>query len=388
MRFRLATGGNGLTQGSNNAVSNLFQLPMLRAQAEEEAQTMGMKRQLMESQIADHVAQAALRNTENNALGSAPDVLGTVIAGRAGTDVPTLQKWRESVRTGVKPTTGSATGYPEIDEQIGIRSQPAIDPAVEQNLLREFARLAPGLINPKDYKVEGQATASGLYQTQDLLDQVLQGRVAPGRAGAAVAASKGTKQVENVGNTGAGFNIHTGEGQVLDEGLRTLFGNEGNSRIRENNAQAGAANASAGLSGARRSRVEGGYGNAPVTIIDDDTGEASVTRIPTGKEPVTVGLAPKKATGRDATNAKERNRVVTAVEKELVGASDAEIQKEVDRRMARRGGDAPAGKPAPAAAPSAPNIDMGKAAKIKADVKSGAITREAGVAQLRALGFK
>jgi hypothetical protein len=120
-----------------------------------------------------------------------------------------------------------------------------------------------------------------------------------------------------------------------------------------------------------------------VTIVDDDTGEPSITRLPTGQEPVTVGVAPKKATGKDATLQKERNKVVSAVEKEMIGASDAEIAAEVDRRMARRGS-----APAPAKAPAAPQIDMGAAAKIKADFKAGKLTREQAAAQLRALGFK
>lgn len=377
MRFRLAnTGaGGGLGAGMSNAVGNLLQLPMLRAQAADEAETVGMRRRLMESQIAENMAQAAIREQERAQLAGRPDVLTLMGATRAGMSVPEFS-------AGIRERTQGA---------------PLVGPPVLHNRGPQFDDAITTLYGPAMATPAGKvnwdqlASARGRYQTQDVLDEVLQGRVDPGRAGRAVAASKGTAQFDNVGNTGAGFNIHTGEGNVIDQALRTLFGDEGQSRIRENDAQAGSARAAAGahgasanLSNARRERVSGGY-DRPVTVLDDDTGVANITRLPTGQQPVTVGVAPKKATGTDATNAKERNRVTTAVEKEMVGASDEEIKAEVERRMARRG--APSKAPAAAAA-AAPSIDMGKAAKIKADVKAGRLTREQGLAQLRALGFK
>jgi hypothetical protein len=382
MRFRLANSGQG-SSGISNAVSNLFALPMLRAQAAEEAEMAGVQRRRAEAQIAHQMAQAAVEEEKRRHLAGRGDTFDTLISSRAGVDVPTLNRWRDAQRTGMQPMTGSATGFPEMDELIGIKPQPAIDPAVATRLATEFSRVAPALVNPDDYTVQGQADASGKYQTQDVLDQVLRGQMDPGRAGSAVAASKGTAQFNNIGNTGAGFNVHTGEGQVLDAALRTLFQNEGQALIGQRNAAAGASGASANLSNARRDRVVGGY-DKPVTILDDDTGEANITRIPTGQQPVTVGVAPKKGTGVDATNAKERNRVTTAVEKEMVGASDAEIAAEVERRMARR---AAPGK-TPAAAPAAPKIDMTAAAKVRADFKAGKLTREQAASQLRALGFK
>jgi hypothetical protein len=309
-----------------------------------------MRRELLSSQIADNVAQAAIRQQEQQRNAQAPDVLDTVIATQAGTDVPTLRQWRSGVQSGNMPTTGG-TGDPGTDEAIGIQPSPAIDPKVAQALGLQYGRIAPAFVNPKDYTVQGQAQASGAYQTQDLLGEVLAGQRQPAQAGAAVAASKGLPLVDNIGNTGVGFNRFSGEGTTIDQGLRTLFGQEGAALVRQRNSAAGASDASAGLSGARKDRVVGGY-DKPVTVLDDDTGEAQITRIPTGEEPVTVGTAPKKASGTDATNAKERNRVVRDVEKEMLGASEAEIAAEVERRMARRGGGSkpaptPAGKPAP-----------------------------------------
>jgi hypothetical protein len=388
MRFRLATTGNGLSEGVSSGMRNLFALPMLRAQAEDEARTSGMRRDLLSSQIAQNVAQAAVEEQKRSQLAGRGDVLDTVIATRAGTDVPTLRTWRQGMQTGAMPTS-SATGDADTDAAIGIPTRSAIDPKVAQALGMAFQRTAPAMVNPDDFTVQGQADATGRYQTQDLLSEVLAGRVKPGAAGSAVAASKGTAQVNNIGNTGAGFNVHTGEGSTLDQGLRALFGDQGQALVTQRKAAAGASGAQANLSNARRERVAGGY-DKPVTILDDDSGEAQITRIPTGADPVTVGVAPKKQTGTDATNAKERNRVVRDVEKDLVGASDAEISAEVDRRMARRGAAAsqppkPAGG---APAPKAPNIDTNQANKIKADYKAGKLTREQATAQLRALGFK
>lgn len=397
MRYRLglgAQGGDALASGVGNGMRNLFALPMLQAQAAEQADAAGMKQKLMESQIAAHVADAALKGsqttlhqTENTALAGAPDVFDTIIAGKAGTDVPTLRAWRDQVRTGVKPMN-SATGDPETDAAIGIAPQPAVPPAVAQMLLKHFERAAPGVINPKALKMDDMAQAAGHYQTQDVLDQVLQGRAAPGAVGAAVAASKGNKQFDNVGNTGVGYNVHTGQGAVIDQGLRTLFGDEGQALVTQRRAAAGASGASAGLANARRERVVGGY-DKPVTILDDDSGEASVTRIPTGAEPVTIGLAAKKKTGTDATNAKERNKVVTAVEKEFgPTAKDSEVQAEVTRRMARREAGPATKPPAAAAPPAEPKINLGQAAQVRADFKAGKITRDEAKKRLNALGFQ
>lgn len=388
MRFRLginAAGAQQLNDGVTNGMRSLFQLPLMRAQAEEQARTADARQRLYESQIADHVAQAAIREEERKRLAGSGDVLDTIIATQAGTDVPTVRRWRDSVQSGVPLATGSATGDPQTDEMIGIKPEPAIDPKVAQALGLQFQRLAPAMVNPKSFTVQGQSTAAGNYQQQDAIDRIVADPSLAPNYGQAYAATDGKPLVDNVGNTGAGFNRFTGEGVTIDPAMKALFGDQGAALVRERNAGAGQKGAAAALSNARRERVQGGY-DKPVTILDEDTNAAQITRLPTGGQPVTVGVAPQKKTGVDATNAKERNRVVAAVEKEMPLASDAEIQAEVDRRMARRGSAAPA--PAKPAAPAAPQIDMGKAAKIKADVKAGKLTREQGIAQLRALGFK
>lgn len=407
LHFRQSTNPAAVQQ-SRSAVESfgrgmqtLFQLPLLQAQAAEQAQDSGMKRNLMESQIAGHVAQEALyrsqtrqHDTETNALAGAPDVLTTVLASRAGTDVPTFNRWRDSVRTGVQPTT-SATGDPETDAAIGIPTKPALDPGLVQAMAREYGRMAPGFINPKGLKVDELAQASGAYQKQDATAGVMSGGLDPQRVAQAFFSTSGHAPF-SFHEFGTGNNL---TGAVDDSsGPAVRFGNLRTQQTAAERAQELQRRAAAGASGeqgrlaaARRERVAGGY-DRPVTVLDEDSGEAQITRMPTGAEPVTVGVAPRKSTGADATNAKERNRVVRDVERELPGATDREIQVEVDRRMVRRNLQARAGMTAPQAAAAAPppahGVDMAKAAEIRERVRSGQLTREQGIAQLRALGFK
>lgn len=342
MRFRLATtgaGGNPLQSGVGNFFNAIAMAPMYQAQAAEEAQTLGMRRQLMQSQIGENLAKAAIAQQEEKLLAGRGDVLNLMGASRAGMSVPEFQ-------AGVSERTNGA---------------PAVGPSVLHGRERAFddaitTLYGPAAATPAD-KVNWEQLAKGRghYQQQDVLDQVLNGRINPATAGRAVAASEGKKLVDNIGNTGVGYDQFSGQGVTIDPGLRALFGEEGAALVQQRKAAAGASGAQANLSNARRDRVVGGY-DKPVTILGEDD-EATITRMPTGGEPVSVGVAPRKSTGTDATNAKERNRVTSAVEKEMPGASDEEISAEVERRLSRRGikptGKAPAA-PAPVSALTAP----------------------------------
>lgn len=112
-----------------------------------------------------------------------------------------------------------------------------------------------------------------------------------------------------VGTTGVGMNKVTGQGVTIDAGLLKLFGDKN------------AAEAMRDKGAAANSSASGALDRERLTILKL-----------TGALPGTGG------SGEDATNAKDRNAVVAAVERELGAmAPDAEIQAEVDRRMARRG---------------------------------------------------
>lgn len=376
MRFRLATSGAG-GQQLTGGVGNFFRALALGPLAEQQGAEYGMRRQVAESQIANNMAQAAIRRREEEQLAQRPDTINLMGATRAGMSVPDF-KTALSERTHGAPAEGPAF-LPQPIEGLGPSGRTAgFDDAIQ-------TLYGPAMATPADKtNWEQLSKARGNYKQQDVLDQVLAGQTDAGRAGQAVAASEGKKLIDNIGTSGVGYNQFTGEGEVLNEALRTLFGDQGKALVQQRKEAAGASGAQANLSTARKDRVVGGF-DKPVTVIDDDTGEATITRLPTVGAPVSVGTAAKKGTGVDATNAKERNRVTTAVEKEMIGASDEEIQAEVDRRMARRGAK-PGAKPA--AAPGAPKIDMTTAASIKADFAAGKLTREQAKAKLQAIGFK
>lgn len=245
MRFRLATSGaQAMTAPFDQGFQALAQLPILQAQGAEQAQAADMKRQLTSAEISAHVADAALKQQKMNRLASAPDVLDTIIASNAGTDVPTLQAWRQQTLTGDKPTT-SATGDPDTDAAIGITTQPGIDPAIAARLNTQYQRFAPALLNPEDYTVQGQADAAGKYQHQDAVDAMVRDPRVAALYGQAFAASDGKPLVQNIGNTGGGFNQYTGAGGTLDPALSALYGDTQQAGIRKDNAAAAASYASA-----------------------------------------------------------------------------------------------------------------------------------------------
>lgn len=239
-----------------------------------------------------------------------------------------------------------------LDQRRGVDDNIAADPAMApylQQMQRVFKLTG-------DTNAERVAKAGTEFQSQGIRDKAV---AAPDIDAMnrliSVESGKPYLPHDNVGTTGYSINKATGTGGVLNPVLAKIFQMVENSKVNENNAQAGSAGASAGLANARRERVVGGYDKTTDMVGDD--GVTTITRLPTGGAPVSVGVAPTKGTGVDATNAKARNAVVAAVEKELgTLATDAEIQTEVNRRMARRDGN----KSPAAAAPTSKIIEPPK----------------------------
>lgn len=221
--------------------------------------------------------------------------------------------------------------------------------------------------------VQQAASASLKGQQERVIDQLVSNPASAPAVGQAYAATSGKPLFNAVGNTGVAMNQFTGQGDGMDV-LRKLFGEVQGALANQRNAAAGASGASAGLSNARRERVVSGL-DKPVTIVDDETGQASVTALPTRGDPRTIGLAPAKGTGADATNAKTRNAIIAAVEKDYPTYDEDQIAAEVNKRLARRGITA-AGNKNPANAPSSPKISAQEAsaviAKAKAAIQNGA----------------
>lgn len=272
-----------------------------------------------------------------------------------------------------------------LDQRRGVDDNIAADPAMAPylaNMQRVFKLTG-------DTNAERVAKAGTEFQSQGIRDKAV---AAPGVDAMnrliAVESGKPYLPHDNVGTTGYSINKATGTGGVLNPVLAKIFQMVEASKVNENNAQAGSAGASAGLANARRERVVGGYDKTTDMVGDD--GVTTITRLPTGGAPVSVGVAPSKGNGEAATNAKARNAVVTAVEKELgTLATDAEIQAEVNRRMERRGGNK-----SPAAAPAAPKMKLPQGmtpekaiASGKAAIASGK-DRKAVIARLQEMGVE
>lgn len=181
-----------------------------------------------------------------------------------------------------------------------------------------------------DTNAERVANAGTAAQTQSIRDQALasvEDADMMNRLNTLAKPGATYMPFDNVGNTGRTMNKATGEGAILDATLAKLFDGVQQSAASENYAQANNANASAGKHSAGREQIllESG-------ILRD-----------TGKLPGRAG------SGEDSTNAKTRNALIAAVEKELFGAGDDEIMAEVERRLSRRGigGGAPKAEAGP-----------------------------------------
>lgn len=158
---------------------------------------------------------------------------------------------------------------------------------------------------------------------------------------------------KNVGETGYSVNQATGQQVEAAPVIAKIFQQVQGALANQRNAAAGASGAAANLSNARRARVESGLDKL-VTVQDED-GAATIVAVPTKGDMRTVGTAVPKGTGVDATNAKTRNAIIAAVERDLSGADEATIAAEVEKRLARRGMGA---NKNPAPAPGQPKIQL------------------------------
>lgn len=185
-------------------------------------------------------------------------------------------------------------------------------------------------------KVDDMAKAGQLEKETADRQDIISGKAQALPVSQAYFATSGKAPFDDVGTTGYAINGLTGGISEGNGVLARLFGQQQGALTNQRNAAAGASSASASLSNARRDRVSAGL-DKPQTILDEDTGLATLITLPTAGGTNTVGVAVPKGTGVDATNAKARNAIIAAVEKDLPGASEQEISAEVEKRLARRG---------------------------------------------------
>lgn len=378
MRFSLNADG---AQAAGQGIGNLFKAYVLGDQYRQQAETsaLGTAARIGQAQAAarKYNVDAALDEFK---LDRQRDPLRTaMIENQVPLDVrPAVEKFIQSGSFG--------PSYDVPADGVG----PVLPPPVDANKLGTIARA----IAAYDRAI---GTGSNVQQMAKAgeIDQTVRDRASitsnPALAlpmAQAYFATSGKAPFDNVNNTGYSLNALTGGQFEANPALAKLFGDVERSKATENLAQAGSASASAGLSNARRDRVVSGL-DKPVTIIDDETGQATVTALPTRGDPRTIGVAPAKGTGADATNAKTRNAVIAAVEKEMPGVDEATFNAEVEKRLARRGMNK---SPAPSA--SSPKIpsqsaQFKSADEVKAAFKAGKMSREDALAILqRDFGMK
>jgi hypothetical protein len=338
MKFTLDAGG---AQAAGQGIGNLFKAyalgPQMRQQAEQDT--------------ASKMAQIYMNNMHGNKYGAEAEGLGMTNRAR----------------------------------------QAPIDSSLPANLQTAYKLFqATG-----DTNMERFANAGTALQTQGIRDQAVanvNNLDTMNRLNTLAKPGDTYMPYDNVGTSGYSLNKTTGAQVEANPVIAKLFQQAEGALATQRNAAAGASGAAAGLSNARRDRVVSGL-DKPVTIVDDETGQASVTALPTRGDPRTIGLAPVKGTGADATNAKTRNAIIAAVEKEMPGADEAMLTAEVEKRLARRG-IVPTGNKNPAPAQDKPKIALPQGytsdralSEAKAAIASGK-DRNAVIQRLRDMGVE
>lgn len=222
-------------------------------------------------------------------------------------------------------------------------------------------------------KVDDMAQAAEIEQRMRDRAGVISGQ-APLPVAQAYAATSGKAPFNNVGNTGTTLNTLAGNQFEGSPALAKLFADTQTGLANQRNAAAGASGAAAGLSNARRDRVSSGLDK--LVTVQDDEGAATIVAVPTKGDMRTVGTAVPKGSGVDATNAKTRNQIVAAVEKDERFRTDEEIAAEVEKRLARRNING-SGNKSPAGTKTTPKIDAKELPKTKAELKTGSIYQTA-----------
>lgn len=331
-----STGALAAGQGIGNMIKAAALAPMYRQNAEQDALLKG-------AQVYHHNMAANKAGTEAEILaqklGLQRDPLKNVMIEQ---QVP-LDR-RAAIESFMQ--TGSfGPSYEAPADGVGPVQPAPVDAAKMGNIARAIALYNKTL--GVGGKVDDMAQAAEIEQRMRDRAGVISGQ-APLPVAQAYAATSGKTPFHSVGNTGMTLDGLTGNQFEGSPVLAKLFSDTQAALTGQRNAAAGASNAAAGASNARRARIESGA-DKPVTIIDDETGQATIVTVPTKGDPRTVGVAAPKGSGADATNAKTRNKIISDVEKEMSGASEDEIAAEVAKRLARRGIGGSANKnPAPA----------------------------------------
>lgn len=355
MRFRLATGGTGgqqLASGIGNLFQGFAMAPVVQAQETEariaaetkaanDAERLRTESALRTAQEQSARASAlasqghaALFDQQAGAIREQQNrgTLGELVKSAAmmrGIPQATVPDLEYAINSGGLPQgkyqspnaqaefanflrTGAPTPGAPVDASMG-PSMPLPDALRPENIakvMRDIGLMQNSLTLGKG-TVEDMAKAQDIYRSQDLGNDVLAGARTAGQVGQAQAAMKGTKLIDNIGDSGAGFNMFTGEGQTLNPGMVAIFGDKAQAQIGADNARAGASKASAAASYAsaaktNQDRAMGARGvlrdtGQGLALINPQTGAVSFVNGPNG-QPLTKAAPPAKALPTSAAN--------------------------------------------------------------------------------------
>lgn len=406
MRFRVPNnGGQQAADGVGNFFRSLAMAPMYEAQAADAAQQEQAKRSLIGAQTEQANANTRLIGAKaaNEADLTQRRGLSGMIAdaamanGVAPYQVPDFVKYAQ---TGQMP---SRYRPPPVDGVGPYEPAPAIYQDDTASKIWKTLGLNNQTLAFDRGNVADVAKASGEYRDQSLGDSVLSGAANPGMVALSQAAVAGKPLINNIGNTGAGFNQFTGEGQTLNPGMLALFGDQGRQGIALDKAREGASRALTSLRGTQ-------------TTNEKIKGGLSALDFQAAQEGKPLPSSNKGTSGSSATNSKFRNQIILAAMRKpefsvmnqaeksdyintelMVAGMDPIVPGELaglpvqGNPQAQAKGPGPidakaAGSTAGAAAKKQP--DMTKAAAVKADYKAGKLTKEQARAKLQQLGFE
>jgi hypothetical protein len=291
MRFRMGTtgqdGGN-VFDGVSRGMQSLGMLPLMQAQAAEEGRMADLKSRGLEAQIADHMADAALKKQTLD-RGTMPNQVKTVGL-MHGVPLHQADEFGDFMQSGQLAPRYELPS----DLQGPTMARPGYaSPDAVQQVTRALG-LQQQALTVGDKSVKHIADATGEYQSQGLREDVLAGRRNAADVGRATAATKGTALVNNIGNSGRGFDIFSGAGMDMHPGMAALFDKGELAQINQRNAAGRASDASADNSRASaaktRAEMEQGVKGANQQVVQDSDGNFVIVDKVTGLARPAVGL--------------------------------------------------------------------------------------------------
>lgn len=274
------------------------------------------------AQARDHNARADQQAAETQLLQGRPGQYESLVAAASGADLPTVQAVRRSIQTGQPAQIDGVGPMPD-----GSALQVGVEPSVSGRIAQQLQRLAPVLLNSKDFKIDDWANAQGQFRNQDLGDQVLNGQRTAADVGRSQAAVGG-KALFNSDANGAVLDLFGG-------GLDTT-NPMAQSTIALRGAQAGAQRASAENSRASAQKTR--------TEMKDGLNRSGA-KAPTGYrwmadgsglEPIPGGPADPNTKG-----AKQTKPPTEGQAKALLFGSRMAVADEIVRELADQGFDRP-----------------------------------------------